>query len=63
MVITHTEANLLESEIIKGSTKVTIRGVEFTWKRIPNLDSQKKREDYAKNLLKKWADMGDVKFL
>ena len=63
MVITPKEAALLESEIVKGSTKVTIRGVEFTWKRIPDLDSQKKREEYAKKTLQDWAKLGDLKFL
>ena len=60
MVLTKKEALTLEGEIIKGSTKYEIRGITFEWKRIPQLPSQKKREQWAKERIAEWIEAGGI---
>jgi hypothetical protein len=60
MVLTKKEALQLEGEMIKGSTKYEIRGVIFQWKRIPQLQSQKAREQWAKDRISEWIEAGGI---
>ena len=60
MILTKKEALQLEGEMIKGSTRYEIRGVMFEWKRIPQLPSQKAREQWAKDKISEWITVGGI---
>lgn len=60
MYLTRKEVLELEGEMIKGSTKFEIRGVNFEWKRIPQLTSVKAREQWAKDKIAEWIQAGGI---